>query len=114
MLNELREIHQFRRIRPILAHIERFMAMQGRGLVEELVEQGMLIQVNTSFCLQWQTAHKAMHMLKQQNIHFVASDCHDMNHRPPDLGQAIHKIEEHLGESAIKTLKRNAEKLLGE
>lgn len=113
MLGELEELRQFRGIQPILAHVERYMSYQPSGLMEHLAEAGMLIQVNTSFVLQWQTAWKAKAMLRRQNIHFVASDCHDLTRRIPNLGTAVQKIEDRLGAETIAFLKGNAEKLLG-
>lgn len=113
MLGELKELQQVRGIQPVLAHVERYMRFQPSGLIEQLGEDGILLQVNTSFFLRWQTVIKAMAMLKQRKIHFVASDCHNMMQRVPDLGAAVEKIERRLGAQSVAFLKRNAEALLG-
>lgn len=113
MLGELDELRQVRGVQPILAHIERYRSFQTAGLFEELSEKGFWQQCNTSFFLQWQTSRQAMHLLKHRVIHFVASDCHGMNHRPPNLGEAMEKIERKLGAHAITFLRENKKMLLG-
>lgn len=113
MLSELEEILHIRRIQPILAHIERYLSFQESDIVDQLIDSGMWIQVNTSFFLQWQTSRRAMRLLKEQGIHFVASDSHDLKTRVPNLGQAVAKIEKKLGEEAIDFLRYREKRLLG-
>lgn len=112
MLGELEELRSLRGIQPVLAHVERYMSFQPAGLISQLCESGMLIQVNASFVLRWQTAWKAMSMLKRQTIHFVASDCHDTQKRVPNLDAAMRRIEGKLGLQTVEFLKSNAEMLL--
>lgn len=113
MLNELVEIQQVRGIQPILAHVERYMSYQPKGLIEQLGDSGMGIQVNTTFILRWQTCWRAMTMLKRQSIHFVASDCHDMERRVPNLGEAMAKIDKKLGAETMAFLRQREEQLIG-
>lgn len=113
MLAELDELRQLRGIQPILAHIERFMTYQPAGTVEKLIEDGMLIQINASFATRWQTSRQALSMLKREQIHFVASDCHNMDQRKPNLGEAMSKIERKLGAPAMEYLWTNQNMLLG-
>lgn len=113
MVRELQELRQLRGIQPVMAHVERYRAFQPRGWVDELIEQGMLIQVNTSFFLRWQTSFVALSMLKKQRIHFVASDCHNMELRKPDLGTAVQRMEKYAGKQTTAFLRENSRKLLG-
>ena len=113
MISELQELRQFRGIQPILAHIERYMPFQPSGLFDQLSESGMLLQVNTSFFLRWQTAWKASSMLKHRKIHFVATDCHDPVKRVPNLGETLKKLEHRLGAQTLAFLQDNAQTLLG-
>ena len=74
---------------PIVAHAERYTIFRkDSALLEEVLNMGSLIQLNTSsimgehgfgikrFC------HK---LLSEEKAHFIASDAHDINHRPPLL-----------------------------
>jgi protein-tyrosine phosphatase len=86
---------------PIIAHVERYLSFQPSGMVQQLCENDMLIQVNASFFLRWQTAWKAMAMLKQEQIHLLGSDCHNLTKRKPNLGPALEQIREHGGMEAL-------------
>lgn len=113
MLGELSELRNQRRIQPILAHIERYIHFQPRGMVSQLCESGFWIQSNASFFCRWQTARQALKMLKNQEIHFIGSDCHDLNHRSPNLGGAVERIHKKLGTDSMDFLQRMEETLLG-
>ena len=88
----------------MLAHIERYFGYQKRGMREELLNSGVLMQCNADFFLSWRTKRKALHMLREGEIHFVASDCHNMTSRPPTkLGEAMKVI----GSKGAEALERN-------
>lgn len=112
MLSDLKRLQQMRGIQPILAHIERYRKFQPRGLWQELSDNGVWLQCNTSFFLRWQTGRLARSMLKQQLVNFVASDSHDLEHRPPNLGETMEKIEGKLGAEATAFLRSSEEALL--
>lgn len=82
-------------IQIVLAHIDRYLSMQSKETWQILLENGVLMQVNASFFLHWKTKHKAMKMLKKGQIHLLGSDCHNMTHRPPNLGNVYRQIGSH-------------------
>jgi len=87
MLQEVREL-QTSRTAVLLAHIERYLYWQDGETWDTLAEWGVLNQCNASFFLRWQTKHKALRMLREGRIHFLGSDSHNMEDRPPRLGAA--------------------------
>lgn len=87
---------------PYLAHIERYLKYQkGTNYIETIMESGALIQSNAAFFLEFSTSHKAMKMLKNDEINLLASDTHNMGVRKPDLGPAREKIEKKLGRGVL-------------
>lgn len=80
-------------IKPVLAHIERYIARQRRGTAAYLRESGVLFQANASFFLDSRTRKRALRMLRDGEIQFLGSDCHNMTGRRPDLGAALERIE---------------------
>lgn len=84
MLEEVLELNDYPGTRVVLAHVERYLSMQPSGIVEALVEKGILIQSNLSWFGSWKTRHRAMSMLKKGQIHFLGSDCHNMDNRRPN------------------------------
>lgn len=81
----------------VLAHIERYLAFQKSDVWELLAQNGVLLQVNASFFLSRRTRGKALRMLRRGRIHWIGSDCHDPDVRPPRLGQAAEVIWKKLG-----------------
>ena len=105
--------------RPIIAHAERFRAMQEHGL-EEVRELGAYVQLSTE-----PLSHKGLpglldretkfiqKALKNQQADFLGTDMHRTDHRPPVLRDAIRWIEKNLDpDYADDVLKRNAEAIL--
>lgn len=111
MLGEVEEI-RMRGIRPVIAHLERYMDFNPKKLLRRLMEMDVFIQCNAEFFLSRRTSRRAMHMLGEDWIHFLGSDAHNTTSRPPNLGDALALIEKKLGRRAIDRL-LDLEKLTG-
>ncbi len=105
--------------RPIIAHAERFRAMQEHGL-EEVRDLGAYVQLSTE-----PLSHKGLSglldretkfiqkALKNRQADFLGTDMHRTDHRPPVLRDAIRWIEKNLDpDYTDDVLKRNAETIL--
>jgi len=101
----------------ILAHAERCPAFQKsmRSLLP-LVEQGLHIQVNSASFLDTAPPlykQTAMDLLEADWVHYLASDAHNLGHRPPPSKQDIEQLEMLLGrEKVIRFWGTNPAKLL--
>lgn len=95
VLEELDYLLKNRGIRPIIAHVERYIDFQPSGVLRNLCEDGVWIQANAQFFTDWRTGWKAKRLLKKGFIHFIGSDCHNMDRRRPDMGSAISKLDAH-------------------
>lgn len=100
MVGDVLELNDRRGTQIVLAHIERYMAMQRPRIWELLRAGGVLMQSNVSFFASWKTRHKAMNMLKQGQIHFLGSDCHNMSSRRPNWDQLPKQAEAICGNSS--------------
>lgn len=81
---------------PIIAHVDRYIApFKTYGIPQKLQELPVLVQANASFFLDRSTRNLAFRMLKKGQIHLLGSDCHDLERRPPRLGDAIELIRTH-------------------
>ena len=76
-------------LRVILAHPEAHPALAGqRRRLERWVERGILLQVNAASLLRFygsRAEETATRLLKFGLVHFIASDAHDLEYRPPRL-----------------------------
>ncbi len=93
---------------PIIAHAERILAFQKKPeLVDQLVKIGARVQVNAHGltkranpgerkCAEW--------LLKNRLVHFIASDVHSLNVRPPILSKAVENATRIIGEEEARAL----------
>lgn len=85
----------------ILAHVERYFSFQNKAVWKRFSESGVLMQVNASFFLQMKTRRKALQLLKNAEVRFVGSDCHNVDLRPPHFGEAFDVIQKKFGEHFV-------------
>jgi len=103
MLSEVGELRQ-RGVRPVAAHLERYLDLNPRQTIRRFLQMDVLIQCNAEFFLSRRTAGKALRMLREEQIHFLGSDAHNMRSRAPNLGPALALIERKLGPRALDRL----------
>lgn len=95
---ELTELASMRGVKVVMAHIERYLALQDKDMINKLIENGIFIQANASFFSRLGSRRKALRLLTSGCIHFIGSDCHNMTTRPPDIGLAYELINKKIGE----------------
>ena len=98
---------------PIIAHIERYRSMLGKyDEVQELIDTGAYIQVNVESFLGGIFSKRTVFvkkLAKMNLIDFVASDCHDLIDRRPNLQSGKKIIEK---QTDFSKFTENAEKML--
>lgn len=101
---------------PIIAHAERYESLAGQEQnVRELIRQGAYIQVNTRSLLGGRFNKRTrfcMNLVKQHLVHFLGSDCHNMQYRPPKMREVVAVIEKTAGREAAQRLARKNGELL--
>lgn len=103
-VTELFKLRDYLGVRPVLAHVERYLDYQDDEAVREILDQGIYMQANGSFFLRRSSARTAIKMLKNGHIHLLGSDSHNLNSRSPNLGPAVEKIFAKCGEEALDYL----------
>lgn len=114
VMRELYEIASSGYFVPVIAHLERYLEYQGRGIAEELIDRGMLIQCNTSFFADRSTGRKALKMLKKGLIHMIGTDCHNPDSRPPRLDEFREAVTGKLGPGFYERFEEENDSLLEE
>jgi protein-tyrosine phosphatase len=104
VVSELLELASSREIKPVLAHIERYIDYQHKSVVEKLLDSGILMQANASVFINPKTRRKALKMLKHGKVHFIGSDCHNLTVRPPKIGTAFEIIKKELGSEFLSRI----------
>ncbi len=92
---------------PVIAHVERYRGLSFKvANVSELIDMGALIQVNSDavgpgFARERSFVRK---LLKEDMVHFVATDAHDTRERAPKFKSAACFIEDHYGEECCRRI----------
>mgnify|MGYP000926289489 FL=1 len=107
---------------PVVAHIERYHCLENdEDRVSELINMGCYMQVNSSNVLKpklFGDRYKFMKkrvqfFLERDLVHFVASDMHNLDDRPPYMQKAYQIVAKKYGaERAEELFKTNQEILL--
>lgn len=110
-VRELIEIANTKNVTLVLAHIERYIRLQSRGVWEQLLQQGIRMQINASYINERRTRRTALRQLAEGAVHLLGSDCHGVRSRPPAMGQALAIIRKRLGDDAIQRLCDRSQRL---
>ena len=80
---------------PVLAHVERYRCVREKGRAVELVQSGACLQINAESLLGGlfnRTCAWCLKEIRENRIHFAASDMHRIDTRPPRLEEAFKKL----------------------
>lgn len=85
----------------VLAHIERCLPYQDASVWENLLQNGVMMQVNASFLLSRRTRGRALKMMKRGLIQWIGSDCHNLTERAPHMREAVEILRKKLGDAFL-------------
>lgn len=107
---------KLRNLIPILAHIERNVDMQHINEVHKFINQGALIQINSSFLnLDKKDRELIDIMLTHEMVHFIATDAHSPRRRPPKLRESYNYVTSLIGkEKADNIFINNTNKVIND
>lgn len=87
MLDEVAVVPQSIHCRPILAHVDRYMQLlNDTTLIERAKERNIAVQINADYFIR--CTAQALTFLRDGQIDFIGSDCHNLNSRAPNLADA--------------------------
>lgn len=112
MVEDLIRLNDRSGCRVVIAHVERYLFLQKREVINELLENGVVMQSNAEFFIGKHTSHKALKLFKNGVIHLLGSDCHNLVYRTPNIGAAIDVVRKRFGEDAIEFMMHDARCLL--
>lgn len=113
MLDEIVELGRNFHVRPVVAHVDRYMeVLRDNQLLDRVLERKLLVQVNTSYFLNPRTTRSAMRNLREGKLHLVGTDCHHLTGRAPDMARAFEQAKANKLDREFSMLMHNAEELL--
>lgn len=100
-------------IQPVIAHLERYPdSHKSPAGIERLLKMGCLIQLNASaFYGSFLKTRWAYKLLEKGAVHFIGSDCHNLESRAPNMNSALVAISQK-APNAMKTLENSAQRFI--
>lgn len=92
VLEDVRKLGSMRNIRVIIAHLERYLKLQDKKTMGQLLDMDVMVQMNAEYILGFWTQRKAAYMLKNRVVQVLGSDSHNMEQRSPNLGEACKRL----------------------
>jgi len=110
VLREIKVLQSSKGIVPVIAHIERFFEFNDAKTIEQLINIGVIVQVNSGcFLKHGNTAKLVTHLLKTGTMQAIGTDAHNLTKRVPNMRPAIEQILSSGYEQQLrKVLKTNA------
>ena len=105
MYRELEGLYTKQGLIPIVAHVDRYVGrFRTFGIPRRLAELPVLVQANAEAFLKKSSSAMAFRLLKQNSIHLLGSDCHNLHSRQPNLRAALERIERRLGSAPLAAI----------
>ena len=99
-------------VRPVIAHIERYLAFKNENQITKLIAKGVVVQFNANSFLRIGMRRKVIKLMKQGYLNVIGSDCHNMTNRAPRMSDAFRVIEERMGVSVVGAIVETSHALL--
>ena len=96
---------------PMIAHLDRYFRCQRERNIQRLLDTGYPIQISTEIIAHPMASMRAMSMLKYCDA-ILISDCHNMEDRQPNLGDALTIVHKKLGSETVDKLAAISEEIL--
>ena len=114
IFDELNSLQYNARLHIVLAHVERYQSIQKRAMFESLFEQPFLFQCNADAFQYFTTRRLALRLMDQGLLHFLGTDCHNTDKRPPNMEEAKKVIEKKLSPNAWRRFSHECEERFNE
>ena len=92
ILRDVQSLLSTTRIRPVIAHLERYLDLVDEDAVDALVDMDVLIQMNAGCIQHFSSKRKAVRLLRDGIIDVIGTDSHNLTSRAPNMAKGIQKI----------------------
>ncbi len=100
---------------PVLAHVDRYLRReQLPRFLDTLAQAGVFFQCNAEALTRFSSRGKVLKLMERGYIHFLGSDCHNLDTRKPNLFLARQVIEKKLGAGTFTALMASSQMILNE
>lgn len=113
MIDQIYHLYDRTGIIPVIAHLDRYKKLQKKAVFEEIFALGVPIQLGTDMLFHWWNKRQIFSLLEEEGRFILASDCHNLQSRKPNLKAAMDVVEQKMGREVTDQLKKQAENIAG-
>lgn len=100
-------------LRPIIAHLDRYIDKAAQmKKIEKLLEMDVIIQINAEALLHFSSRRIVKKIWERKGFFLLGSDCHNMSNRKCEYEKACHAIQKHFGHDALDLILSCGEKII--
>lgn len=107
-VEDLLRMRYFLGLWPIIAHIERSAPMQAGKVISRLANEGILFQLNAGFLGNTDNKRRIKQLLKLDALDLIATDCHNMTTRLPNMREGLVGFATMVDDSVIGSMQNKA------
>lgn len=100
------------RVKPVFAHIERYLRFADKKRIYELLKTGTPAQINCDSLLSLLSAGFPMRLIKEGYIAAIGTDAHNMTSRQPRFAAGARAIQKKLGREALSEIMHSAQSII--
>ena len=112
MIDDVLQLQHTPGMSVVLAHIDRYLDDQPRGLFEMLADHGVMMQVNAEAFCNSAASGRVLNLFGEGMIRFLGSDCHNLTTRPPRMADAIEVLCTEFGTERVNAFARESMRCL--
>ena len=112
MIYQIYDMMDSRGITPVFAHLERYVKDQRKEYIDEILSMGVPIQISAEPMLHTFGKRTLIKWMKNHQAHVMASDCHNLTSRAPNLAAGLEAVKKALGQETMERLIDNADRIV--
>ena len=102
-------------VKPIIAHIERYIKSSSFGAFLNIIEEGFAeAQINCDSLLFPKLRKPCLALIREGYINYIATDTHSVLERPPHMLEAVAVLKSKLGKPETEKLLENSKVLISQ
>lgn len=113
--NEIIDLNLNLGLKPILAHIERYLGRRGIGSVLDTIREGYaLAHINCDLLFDKKGKKLCFRLIEDGLVSFIASDTHSLELRPPRIAEGLKVLEKKFGRELVESFAQNSMSIIAQ
>lgn len=114
LFSELEDLIYRSGLTPVIAHLDRYVSVCPPKTLRRLLAMELPVQLSSAFTERFRERRMGMKLLRNGMTPLLVTDCHNMNHRKPELEAAYRAVQQKFGAELCVALGNRSDALCSE